>query len=497
MSVDQTLLFKCVCGASIGMDCSAGGICKSCGRNFSTLAANCAATIALNAAAAPAASDDQMLGKSFDHFTIVDRLGAGGMGTVYRALDESLQRYVALKMLRPSSDMDGVSSTGVSMVKTLLEEARAQARVNHANVVHVYYVSRDPKMPYLAMELLPDGTVADALKKGKLAYVDVVRIASQVAEALRESSKLAIVHGDIKPCNILLAGNTAKLSDFGLAQRVASKSSGEGGLSGTPNYMAPEMFSGSPSSPQSDMYSFGVMLFEMTFGRLPYSFSDSSVLSRVEAHTKRQVEFPEPWPAEVPEAWKAFLAKLLAKRPDQRFEHWDALLKQLNSLRPIQPVIAGRFKRGIAWGIDLVAQLVVMLALQRVLERLLPDSKFFGWLMLLSSLIVPALMMLWISRGRSTPGKALMQLKIVDHYGLPKNRRLLALRSIIPYLPIWLLPTAERTEVVGLPGWIWQPLWITLGLFLLANIVFAVFRRNGKSLHDQLFDTRVVLGETH
>ncbi len=163
----------------------------------------------------------------------------------------------------------------------MLEEARAQARVNHPNVVHVYYVSRSEHQPYLAMELAPNGTVADLLKGGQLCFADVVDIGLQVAHALRASSKLQIVHGDIKPSNVLLSGRTAKLSDFGLARCLAGKLQSESNLSGTPNYMAPELCDGADRSVQSDMYAFGVMLYEMTFARLPFQFTGNGLMSRL------------------------------------------------------------------------------------------------------------------------------------------------------------------------------------------------------------------------
>lgn len=440
---------------------------------------------------------DDMIGKALDHFTIIERLGGGGMGTVYRAMDESLQRYVAIKVIRRGSD--GVHET--KQVERLLQEARAQARVNHPNVVHIYFVSRDQRRPYLAMELVAGRTLASRIREGPLSYNELAPIALQIAEALRESTQLDIVHGDIKPGNILLQDDVAKLSDFGLSQRISERGDEIEKIAGTPNYMAPEVCRRERATAQSDMYSFGVMLFEMTFGRLPYVFGDSTIESRLEAHQNTAPDFPSKWPAEIPESWQPFMQRLLAKNAESRFADWDATVTELEKLQPLKPVAAGRLKRGIAWGLDLilltVAQLLVVAPLSFVGHTYFPNSLTFSALWLASLLIVPALVMWWVGHGGSSPGKKLMQLRVVDRHGLAPRPRILGLRSMFQYLSIWCMPLTLRTDNIGMPEVVTTTVSWVVGLFLFLEVVLAIFRRGGRSLHDQIFDTRVVLFGSH
>jgi uncharacterized RDD family membrane protein YckC len=435
--------------------------------------------------------DDEMIGRSLDHFTIIDRLGGGGMGTVYRALDESLQRYVAIKVIRQQGIKDG--STDPLQLDRLLQEARAQARVNHAHVVHIYFVSRNEQLPYLAMELVPGHSLATRLKEEPMPYAEVTRIARQIAEALRESAQFDIVHGDIKPANILMHEGNAKLSDFGLSQRMSRQTEDDAKVAGTPNYMAPEVCRGELADTRSDQYSFGVMLFEMTFGTLPYSFPDSSLETRFTAHQQSPVEFPTPWPNSVPDSWRAILVKLLAKSPADRYDSYDNLLVDLDKNRPIAPVPAGRLVRGMAWGIDLLLMFIVQtvfLAIGGFVGQLfgLPNFILAG-----IGLIAPAFALIWQTRGGRSPGKRILQIRVVDEHGLPPSPRVLAWRSVFQLLPAWLLPLTSGINGSGMPNWIVLPVAILGGIALVADSFVAIFTVGMRSIHDRIFKTRVVL----
>ncbi|HEX6984815.1 MAG TPA: serine/threonine-protein kinase, partial [Planctomycetaceae bacterium] len=385
--------YRCVCGETAELDLRTGGRCDACGRRYSAEVARLAAaetirmpagyeepveadpveadpdtepqgeanraadspgdvTTIVTSEAAPqpeaALPPDRRLG----HFRVVGRLGRGGMGDVYRALDESLQRYVALKVLRPTANGPAAGSVGPAR---LLQEARAQARVNHPGVVHIYYVSPDPERPFLAMELVPGPTLADRLKAGPLPYAETVDVALQIARALRHAARYDVVHGDIKPGNILLAGDGGvKLSDFGLARRLSGRREGPAGpITGTPHYLPPEVVAGAEPDVRSDMYALGVMLFEMTFGRRPYTVETGNLRDHIQAHRSAPPEFPDPWPADLPEGWRDVLARLLEKNPDDRYQTHDELIADLERLRPVDLPRAGRIGRGLAWLTDL------------------------------------------------------------------------------------------------------------------------------------------------
>ncbi|MDG2222549.1 MAG: protein kinase [Rubripirellula sp.] len=486
--------FLCVCGQTIPANIESGGRCDHCGRKYSGQAVNLSMTLTMDlpsgsTAFATESEDDEMIGQTLDHFTIIDRLGGGGMGTVYRAMDESLQRYVAIKVL--GRGVRGVNKT--AHVERLLQEARAQARVNHANVVHIYFVSRDEDLPYLAMELVPGKTLSTRIAEEPMSYREIVRIGTQVAHALRESTQLDIVHGDIKPSNILLYENVAKLSDFGLSHRISLPGPDSGRVAGTPNYMAPEICLGESATVQSDMYSFGVMLFEMTFGRLPYSFSDSSFESRLDAHQNTAPEFPVLWPTEVPERWRPLLEKLLEKDLTNRFSTWDEVIEQLRSLRPMRPVAAGRIKRGIAWAVDLLI-LAMAQATMVILGALLGKFLFSSWILVTlitaaSAFIVPVAVLRWVSLGGSSPGKNLMQLRVVDRHGIRPPPQILARRSIMQYLPIWIAPI----HALDLPLLVTLSMTGVVAFVVIVDTILALTRWQGQSLHDQFYDTRVVL----
>ena len=325
----QTLSYRCVCGESFDVHREqAAACCPKCNRHYTAEALHSAAAetlslghddaISLRPLAAPEADSqqDERIGQQFDHFRIVSVLGRGGMGAVYKALDESLQRYVALKVIHTNEN----SADGSSRAGRIVEEARAQARVSHPNVVHIYYVGREESSPFFAMELVSGPPLSTRLAKGPLPFADVVTIALQVVDALDQAAAFDIVHGDIKPSNILYAGpSLVKLSDFGLAQRLSRVDEQTSGIVGTPDYLSPEAANGEPLIQQSDMYSLGVTLFQLSFGRLPYPEETNSLIEKLETHKHAAVEFPDPWPVSVPEPWRDLLQRLLAKGPSDRF----------------------------------------------------------------------------------------------------------------------------------------------------------------------------------
>lgn len=435
---------------------------------------------------------DARLGQLLGHFRILRKLGQGGMGVVYQALDESLQRYVALKVIHTAQP----EQTDTAQVQRLLQEAIAQARVNHPHIVHIYYVGREDKTPFLAMELVGGPTLASVLASGPLPFARVVKIAEQISDALHCAATFDIVHGDIKPGNLLLADEgTVKLSDFGLARRVSQAPEGPPRIVGSPNYLSPEAVDGQSLDIRSDLYSLGVTLFEMTFGRLPYSFSGGTLFEYLQTHRTAAIEFPEPWPASVPRGWRDVLERLLAKAPEDRFQSYEDLQQALRRLRPVSLPKAGRVQRGLAWAVDL--------ALAHAAQQV-----FYGPLLVATALTdvhvalrlalaaaggtVPLLAAYLQGRWRATPGKRLFQLRIVDAHGLTPPAPLLMGRGLFQLFPLCISTVWHLLAAVGLAKIANFVAVAALWLWLL-DIGWAALRRTRQSLHDQLFGTQVVL----
>lgn len=527
-----TVPCHCVCGTSVFVSLETGGQCESCGRRYTPEAARLAASetvhmpIGLDRSidleklnerqdqpATPSggltgdpavthdetspAGADPLVGAQFGHFQIVGRLGRGGMGDVYRALDESLQRFVALKILRSSADEAGTTSRA-SM--RLLQEARAQARVNHPGVVHIYYVSQDPRRPFLAMELVPGTTLAEQLRSGPLSYGRTIDVALQLGRALRQAARFDVVHGDIKPGNILmLADGGVKLGDFGLARRLSMHGvSLTGPITGTPYYIAPEIIAGKEADVRSDLYALGVMLFEMTFGRRPYTVDTGTLRDQIEAHRTAPVEFPEQWPVDLPEGWRDVLAKLLQKDPAERYQSYDELIANLERLKPIELPRAGRLARLLAWGVDvflaIAAELLLLSPFGVLAARGIISESTLQALLITAgvSAVVLSAAALIQARWKTSPGKALFQLRIVDRHGLSPTRMVLGVRTLFQLLPSWGLDAHTMLSLIGAEALALMAATAVVAI-LLTDSAFAIIRRDGRSLHDLLLRTRVAL----
>ena len=207
---------------------------------------------------APATRPDS-LGR-IGHYEVLQVLGKGGFGIVFRAFDEMLQRVVALKVLAPQ-----LAATSPAR-KRFLREARSSAQVRHENVVQVYEVAEQP-LPYLAMEFIPGETLQQRLDRvGPLERAEVVRIGRQIAEGLAAAHATDLIHRDIKPGNVLLEGgqHKVKITDFGLARAADDASISQSGIiAGTPMYMAPEQAKGETLDQRADLFSLGSVLYQM------------------------------------------------------------------------------------------------------------------------------------------------------------------------------------------------------------------------------------------
>jgi len=497
--------YRCVCGQVFPVDPDGIAACPVCERKLSAAAlkGSMADTMAASFAGEDHASGthperrleaDARVDEVYGHYRIIGKLGQGGMGAVYQALDESLQRYVALKLIHAT----GKSAADTKHIKRLQQEAIAQARVNHPNVVHIYFVGREGDTPFLAMEMVHGPTVEDRLENGPLSFDEVITFGEQLVDALRHCSRFDILHGDIKPSNILLAGpRMAKLSDFGLARRMSQAENDPLLVAGTPNYLSPEVAEGGNLDIRSDMYSLGITLFEMTFGRLPYSFSGSSLLDYLQTHRTADIQFPDPWPESVPEGWRDVLEKLLAKAPEDRYQSYDELVAALQRLRPQSLPKAGRVQRGLAWLVDLglahaAQQFFYAPLVAAGAESLWHANPLAHLVVAVAGGCVPAAAALLQARWGTTPGKHLFQLRIADRHGTRPRGSTLALRTVAQLLPIC-ATTILHVFVALRMGPLGGLICFVAGLALIADVGFALIDRKGRSLHDLIFGTQVVL----
>jgi formylglycine-generating enzyme required for sulfatase activity len=249
------------------------------------------------------------------HFDVLQVLGRGGFGIVFRAFDSALERVVAVKVLAPQLAVTSPAR------KRFLREARSAAAVRHENVVQVYEIGEQP-LPYIAMEFVPGETLQQRLDAtGPIDAADVVRVGRQVAEGLAAAHATGLIHRDVKPANLLLerGGLRVKITDFGLARAADDASRTHSGvIAGTPMYMAPEQALGRPLDPRADLFSLGSVLYVMAAGRPPFRASGAlAVLKRVAEDAPRPIREVIP---EVPEWLCAIIAKLHAKDPADRYQ---------------------------------------------------------------------------------------------------------------------------------------------------------------------------------
>jgi serine/threonine protein kinase len=263
------------------------------------------------------------------HYEVLAVLGQGGFGIVLKAFDDRLQRVVALKVLAPVLAANG------SARKRFVREARTAAAVKNEHVVAIYDVEAEADQPYLAMEMIDGISLQDKLdRRGPLAVPEILRIGTQMAEGLAAAHKQGLVHRDIKPANVLLENGVerVKITDFGLARAVDDASVSQSGtVVGTPLYMAPEQAEGLAVDHRSDLFSLGSVLYAMCTGHSPFRASSThAVLKRVIEDAPRPIgEINH----EIPDWLSAIVARLHAKKPEDRFqsarEVADSLQEQL------------------------------------------------------------------------------------------------------------------------------------------------------------------------
>ena len=262
------------------------------------------------------------IGENVGPYRIIEQLGQGGMATVYKAYHAALDRYVALKVLHPAFHQDQ------SFTMRFQREARVVARLEHPNIVPIYDYSEHEARPYLVMKYIQGDTLKARLNQGPLSSQEIERVVNSVGSALAYAHRQGILHRDIKPSNVMIAADGAMyLADFGLA-RIAD--AGESTMSsdsimGTPQYISPEQAMGKKDlNAGTDIYSFGVMLYEMVVGQVP--FSADTPFSIIHDHIYTPLPLPMKVNPNVPEPVQRVLLKSLAKDRLDRYETTEELM---------------------------------------------------------------------------------------------------------------------------------------------------------------------------
>ena len=263
----------------------------------------------------------------YGRYEVVDEIGQGSMGVVYRAHDPQINRQIALKLLR----QDRV--TNEELVQRFLKEAQAMGGLAHPNIAIVYDTGRDHGTIFIAMEILQGKSLRDHMRDKALHHNEIVHIGVQVAEALDFAHRKGIVHRDIKPSNIIIdRGGNAKITDFGIAHiedPTITQQTIPGEILGTPLYMSPEQVMSKPVDGRSDLYSLGVLLYEMTTGTSP--FKGDNFASIFQAILQDTPPAPELSDNPMSRNLATLIMKSLSKDPDQRFQTGLEMAQQLKA----------------------------------------------------------------------------------------------------------------------------------------------------------------------
>ncbi len=310
-----------------------------------------------------------MIGRMLGHYRIVEQIGAGGMGEVYRAHDEQLGRDVAIKVLPASRCSDPAGRA------RLVREARTASKLNHPHICTIHEVGESGGQAYIAMELVEGQTVSARLSTGPLPVDQVVRYGLQLADALAHAHDRGVVHRDFKSANVIITPEgRAKVLDFGLAQRLSGEAlvdatthvsaTAPGIVAGTVAYMAPEQLRGQRADAGSDVWALGVVLYEMVAGARPFQGRTHFELCAAILH-----EPPPRLPAQAPEELAAVIERCLEKEPASRYRQGAEVRAALDAIQ------TGAATASVMWRSRLGRRRLAVLPLQNLSRD--PEQEYF------------------------------------------------------------------------------------------------------------------------
>lgn len=286
--------------------------------------------------------EDLEIKPTVGRYEIVKELGQGAMGVVYEARDPKINRLLAIKTIRFSDEFE--ESRVKDIKNRFFKEAEIAGKLSHPSIVSIYDVGEDYDLTYLAMEFLNGGDLREYCKKGSLLPLrQVLKIVSDVALAMDYAHTQGVVHRDVKPANIMLLKNgEVKVTDFGIAKAISSTQTKSGVVLGTPNYMSPEQINGQEVDGRSDIFSLGVVLYELLTGQVP--FHGKNITNLLYQITQVKQPSPREINPKVPKVCEQIINKALAKKPEDRFQRSEDLAKYLRATLKKMDEMAERSK---------------------------------------------------------------------------------------------------------------------------------------------------------
>ncbi|PKM85322.1 MAG: serine/threonine-protein kinase [Firmicutes bacterium HGW-Firmicutes-11] len=261
-----------------------------------------------------------------ERYELLEKIGDGGMAVVYRSRDRLLNRHVAVKILKPEFIKDH------KFIESFRRESQAAASLSHPNIVNVYDVGKEGGIHYIVMELIEGQPLSDRIKEeGAIKPWEAVSIAKQIAAALSHAHKNHIIHRDVKPHNIMLTNDgTAKITDFGIAKAFNTGTivGNTGSIMGSVHYFSPEQARGGYVDEKTDIYSLGIVLFEMLTGKVPYDAENPVAVALM--HTSRDMPLPSDVVDDIPPDLEAVVMKATDKYQVNRYKSADEMLEALN-----------------------------------------------------------------------------------------------------------------------------------------------------------------------
>ena len=432
-------------------------------------------------------------GHQLGHFRVERQLGAGGMGEVYLATDLALDRPVAIKVLPDALARDPRRR------ERLIREARAQARVVHPNVGHIYFIGEERGLLFVAMEYVPGETLAQRAATAPMSTDDALAAIRGAALGLREAHRAGFLHRDVKPSNLMIDGHgVLKVLDFGLAaggpdaaEQVGDGAIAQTSLVGTPLYMAPEQARGEPIDARADIYALGATLFHVVSGRPPFEGASAAELRDLHSSAPRP-RIPASTQPRTALALGELCARMMAPRAEDRFAGYDELIAAIDVLSTSRTRPAGFWARSFATLLDFgLAALAVALVAGRVAMVSGASTSLLGpYILAAFALYQTACVRRW---GR-TAGKALFELEVVraDTGERPTWAQAIRRSAAMVGVPLALSILHEATRGVDIVGTLTNFVESAVDFSLVVALAFASQRSHGKrALWDRISGTLV------